>query len=141
MKREASSYLPNPVNLKKFPGIDPKTLESLEKIGIKNTKQLFNKVNDGTETTQNFQETGIPTARLNELVSLSDLARLYGVGPVFARMIYDVGINSVENFIKYSAREFIKIYENKTQKTADFSESDINFRIELARELTKNKKT
>jgi len=63
------------------------------------------------------------------------LARLYGVGPVFARIIYDVGISSVESFIKYSSKDFIKIYENKTKKKADFSESDISFSIELAREL------
>lgn len=66
---------------------------------------------------------------------LSDLARLYGVGPVFAGIIYNVGINSVESFIKYSAEEFIKIYENKTKKKADFSENDINFSINLAKEL------
>ena len=72
---------------------------------------------------------------------MSDLARLYGVGPVFARIIYDVGINSVKGFIKYSAKEFITIYENKTHKKADFGEGDINFSIEIAKELLSNDKT
>jgi len=69
------------------------------------------------------------------LISLSDLARLYGVGPVFARIIYDVGIDSVKTFIKYSAEDFISIYENKTQKKADFGTNEINFSIELAKDL------
>jgi len=33
---------------------------------------------------------------LNELVCLSDLARVYGVGPVFARMIDDVGMKTIK---------------------------------------------
>ncbi len=138
LKREVNSYHPNPINLNKFPGIDIKIVESLKKLGIRNTKQYFNKVNCGTGNDQLAQETGISKDIFDELSSLSDLARLYGVGPVFARIIYDVGINSVENFIKYSAKEFIKIYEKKTKKKADFSESDINFSREIANELLSN---
>ncbi len=135
LKREASSYLPNPIRLKNFPGIDSKNIEALEDIGIKNTKQLFNKIKTGIEINQISQLTGISTEKLNELVSLSDLARLYGVGPVFARIIYDVGIKSVKTFVKFKAEEFINIYENKTQKKADFGVNDINFSIEIAKEL------
>ncbi|MCP4107577.1 MAG: DUF4332 domain-containing protein [Desulfobacteraceae bacterium] len=136
LKREAGSYLPNPINLKKFSGIDTKTIEALEKIGIKSTKQFFDKVNIGKGTDLISQKTGVSADKLNELASLSDLARLYGVGPVFAQIIYNAGINSVESFIKCSAKEFIKIYENKTKKKADFNENDINFSIDLAKELT-----
>ena len=70
-----------------------------------------------------------------EVVHLSDLARLYGVGPVFARLLYDTGIRSVETFLEYSPQEIVRIYEEKNQKKADFSESDIQFAHELAREL------
>jgi hypothetical protein len=135
LKREASSYLPNPIRLKDFPGTDPKHIKALENIGIKNTKQLFIKVKTVEELDQISKSTSISIEKLNELISLSDLARLYGVGPVFARLIYDVGIDSVKTFTKYSAEEFISIYENKTQKKADFGTNDINFSIELAKEL------
>lgn len=135
LKREANSFLPKPINLKSFPKIDGQTVEALKKVGILNTKQFFNKVNIGKETDQIFKKTGVSVAKLNELATLSDLARLYGVGPVFASIIYGVGINSVESFVKYSASEFVEIYENKTGKRADFSENDINFSIDLAKEL------
>lgn len=135
LKREASSYLPKPIRLKDFPGIDAESTNALEQAGIKNSRQLFNKVNVGGETDQLSQSTGISKEKLNELASLSDLARLYGVGPVFARIIYDVGIKSVKMFITYKAEEFISIYEKKTQKKADFGLNDINFSLELAKEL------
>ncbi len=135
LKREAGSYLPKPINLNNFPGIDSEDIETLKDLGIKNTKQLFNKVKINGEIKKLSQLSGISIERLNELASLSDLARLYGVGPVFARIIYDVGINSVKTFIKYRPEEFISIYENKTKKKADFGVNDINFSIELAKEL------
>ena len=135
LKREASSYLPKPIRLKDFSGIDSKDIESLKSIGINNTRQLFNKGITGEQLKQLSQITSIPMGRLTELASLSDLARLYGVGPVFARIIFDVGIKSVKTFVKYKAEDFINIYENKTQKKADFGVNDIRFSIELAKEL------
>ncbi|MDM8536012.1 hypothetical protein QUF70_04595 [Desulfobacterales bacterium HSG17] len=39
LKREASSYLPNPISLKNFPGIDSKDVKSLEAMKIKLKKK------------------------------------------------------------------------------------------------------
>jgi len=57
------------------------------------------------------------------------------VGPVFARIIYDVGVTSVEAFKVLTARTFIQIYEGKMNKKADFGENEISFSIELAKDL------
>ncbi len=135
LKREAKSYHPNPIGLKKFPGVDSKDLDALEARGIKHTKQLFEKGHVSEARQQLSQVTGISVERLNELVSLSDLARLYGVGPIFARMIYDAGIRSVKSFVQYDAEEFVRLYEKATHKKADFSVSDMNFCLELAKEF------
>jgi nucleotidyltransferase/DNA polymerase involved in DNA repair len=135
LNREAKSYLPSPIPLKKFTGINTGDILKLEEIGIKNSKQLFNKAKTKDEIKRLSEVTGIAIERIKELVSLSDLSRLYGVGPVFARMIYDVGIKSVKVFIKHSPAEFIEIYENETRKKADFGVNDIKFSIELAKEL------
>ena len=68
-------------------------------------------------------------------VSLSDLSRIYGVGPVFARIIYDVGIRSVREFVECTAEDFVRIYEEKEHKKADFGVNEIQFSLELAKEL------
>lgn len=135
LKREVNSYHPKPINLNKFPGVDVKTIKSLEKIGIKNTKHYFKEFNRKAGIHQLIQETNISRDKLEELASLSDLSRLYGVGPVFARIIHGAGISSVKIFAKHSAKDFINLYENQTKKKADFSESDIDFSIEIAKEL------
>lgn len=135
LKREVSSYLPKPISLSEFPGVDSQVIKALENNGLKNTRQLFNAVKIENRINDISHSTGLAVEKLAELVSLSDLGRLYGVGPVFARIIYDVGIKSVIDFAKYKGEEFISIYEKETHKKADFSVNDINFSIELAKEL------
>jgi hypothetical protein len=135
LNREAKSYVSKPVRLDKLPGVPSKYLDRLEAAGIRNTKQLFLRAQDQGSRDQLAEGTGIPIETLNELVGLSDLSRIYGVGPVFARMIYDVGVHSIREFLNYTADDFIRIYEEQTQKKADFGVAEIEFSLELAGEL------
>ncbi|MCD4674267.1 MAG: DUF4332 domain-containing protein [Anaerolineaceae bacterium] len=135
LKREASSYLPSPVRLDKFPGVPAAPLERLASLGIKNTRQLFDRAQTAEQRAQICREANISFDDLTELVCLCDLSRAYGVGPVFARLIYDVGIRSIKALIGHSAEEIIQIYEEQTGKKADFGANEIQFSLELAREL------
>ncbi len=136
LKREAKSYQSNPFRLDKFPEVQQEYLTKLSAIGINNTRQLFNAAWGESERAHLSQKCGVPLDFLNELVALADLSRVYGVGPVFARMIYDVGIKSLEKFISHTAEDFIRIYEEQTQKKADFGINEIQFSLQLAKELT-----
>ena len=110
-------------------------MSRLDAEGIRNSRQLFNEAKDKDARDRISQRTDIPIEILNELVCLSDLARAYGVGPVFARIIYDVGIKTIKDFVEQTAEEFIRIYEEKEQKKADFGVNEIEFSLQLAREL------
>lgn len=135
LKREAKSYLPNPIRLDKFPGIPKKYAERLISEGIINSRHMFNLAQDKEQRKRLSLSTGIPIEVVDKLFCLSDLARVYGVGPVFAQMIYDVGIKSINDFITYSAEDFIRIYEAANQKKADFGVNEIQFSLDLANEL------
>jgi phage anti-repressor protein len=135
LNREAKSYHPNPVRLDKFAGIPAETIQSLAAEGIKNTRQLFNWGKSKSDRERLAQRTAIPIESIEELVCLSDLTRTYGVGPVFARMIYDVGIQTIQDFVAINAQEFIWIYEREEGKKADFGVQDIQFSLEMARDL------
>jgi len=135
LKREANSYLPNPVRIDKFPGVPIEYVTKLAAEGIKNSRQLYNRAKTKTDRERLSQEIEVPFATLNELVCLSDLVRAYGIGPVFARLLYDVGIISIREFTQYAAEDIIRIYEEKEQKKADFGVNEIQFSLELAKEL------
>jgi hypothetical protein len=135
LNREAKSYLPSPIRLDKFPGIPNVMVKKLETEGIKNSRHLLYEAGDKIKRDRLSQHTEIPLKTINELVGLSDLARAYGVGPVFARLLYDVGITSIKDFVAKTAEEIIRIYEEKEQKKADFGVHEMQFSLELAKEL------
>jgi hypothetical protein len=135
LKRETNSYLPNPVRLDKFPVVSPEIISGLADEGITNTRHLINQAGKRKTREHLSATTGISMESLDELVSLSDLSRAYGVGPMFARLIYDVGIKSISEFIQLSAEEFISIYEEVNQKKADFGVGEIQFSLDLAKDL------
>jgi len=61
--------------------------------------------------------------------------RAYGIGPAFARILYDTGIHSISEFRSFTPQQVIDLYEKKTGKKADFSSSDIKFSLDLVQVL------
>ena len=135
LRREANSYLPNPVPLDKFSGFEEKDITKLAAAGVKNSRHLFEIVKDNLDSGSLPAKFGVSQEFLSELAGLSDLVRAYGVGPAFARILYDTGIHSISEFRTYTPRQVIDLYEKKTGKKADFSTSDIKFSLDLVQVL------
>jgi len=135
LRREVNSYLPTPILLKEFSGFSAEDLQRLTGIGIKNSRQLFERAGSSTDRLKLAEISGIEINTLNELAGLSDLARIYGVGPAFARILYDSGIHSVCDFRAYTPQQVIDLYEEKANRKADFTLSDLKFSLELIQAL------
>lgn len=95
LRREANSYLPKPFNLAEIPEVDPTAVERLAGLGLKNTQQLFARVHTPAGRLELAQAADLPLAAVVELAGLADLARISGVGPVFARLFYAAGVRSL----------------------------------------------
>jgi hypothetical protein len=135
LRREVNSYFPNPVSLQKFSGFSPHDIQILAEKGIKHSKHLFEWMVINKDMSVLSKETTIDTEVLEELRALSDLVRAYGVGPAFARILYDTGIHSIHDLSKHSAKQVIRLYEDQTKKKADFTESDIQFSLDIIETL------
>jgi predicted flap endonuclease-1-like 5' DNA nuclease len=139
LRREVNALLPNPKNLKNFPGIEPSIVEKLAARGIKNSKQLFESALTRRQRAEVVQEAGIDPEVLLELVKLSDLSRIYGVGPIFARLLYDAGYDSVEAIARADSPALFgrlsRAYLAAGNSRVDFTERDIAFCIQMAGRL------
>jgi tRNA U55 pseudouridine synthase TruB len=93
--RELNSTLPKPNKISEFQGISIDTVMRLEKIGIKNTENLYKKVISETNRQHLAEATGINQNVILELTKLADLSRIKWVGVTFARMLYEIGIDTV----------------------------------------------
>ncbi len=107
--RELNSTLPKPNKIAEFKGISKDTVEKLEKIGIKNTEKLYDKVRTKNDRQKLVGSTGIEDSVIMELTKLTDLSRIKWVGVGFARMLYDVGIDTAE---KATKADPIKLHES-----------------------------
>ncbi len=141
LRREANSYMPKPVNLMDIPEVNAVHIERLAGMGIKHTKHLFERGRSKGERAELSILVDVPGEDLLELVALSDLARIGGVGPVFARIILEAGADSVEKLSQSSADELferlVAINEEKGYTRAKFTVKDAQYCITMAKELPK----
>ncbi|MDF1547798.1 MAG: DUF4332 domain-containing protein [Bacteroidales bacterium] len=98
--RELNSTLPKPNKIADFPGISNDTVDKLEKIGIKNTEKLYNSILTKSKRQNLADSTGISDKEILELTKLTDLSRIKWVGVTFARMLYDLEIDTAEKASK-----------------------------------------
>lgn len=141
LRREANSYIPKPVNLRDIPGVDPEYIERLASVGIKNTKHLFERGRSRSDRAELSRLVDVPGDDLLELVELSDLARIGGVGPVFARIFLDAGIDTLEKLSNSSPDELFEkllaINKEKGYTKVMATLKDVTLCINIATELPK----
>ena len=141
LRREANSYIPRPVNLKDIPGVDSEYIERLAAVGIKHTKRLFERARFKRDRAELSRLVNVPSDALLELVKLSDLARIGGVGPVFARIFLDAGIDTLEKLSNSSADEVfertIAVNKEKGYTKVMATLKDVKVCVNTARELPK----
>jgi len=139
LRREANSYISVPVRLTEMPIIDTEIIDKLNSIGIKDSKHLFDYAAKRSDREKLANRCKLPIDGLTELVQLSDLVRITGVGPVFARIILDAGIGSVNDFLSIDAEDLfdrlIKTNNEKVLTKAKFTKKDIEYCLELGKNL------
>lgn len=94
--REINSTLPKPNKISDFIGITAETAAKLEKAGVKDTQKLYDKVKTPQSRNELAKITGITPEIILELTKLTDLSRIKWVGATFARMLYDIEVDTVE---------------------------------------------
>jgi predicted flap endonuclease-1-like 5' DNA nuclease len=139
LRREVNSYVPKPDKLADIPGLDPEQVGRLKAVGINNTKQLFERAWSEGDRAELSRLTDVPGDALSEMVALSDLARIGGVGPVFARMLLDLGVDSPESVLAREPEELLEavnaVNREKGYANVTVSIKDIHYCISKAEVL------
>jgi uncharacterized membrane protein len=138
--REIKSTLPKPNKLADFNVISKDALEKLEKVVIKNTEKLFEKVITASERQNLADSVGISYSDILILPKLADLSRIKWLGVTYAQMLFQLGVDTVENVSKSEPKELHArlnqlIKEQQIFKGA-IGLNDVNILIETAGELS-----
>ncbi len=139
LKREIASRQPKPVNIKDFSGISKPAVQKLERINIKNTKQLFDHVKTEETRKELSKKTDIPYADILELTKLTDVCRIRWVGANFARLLVDSPSDTVEKVSKADYKKLydilMKINEEKKYFKGKFGANDMKLAVLDARNV------
>lgn len=139
LRREANSYISTPIKLSDISYFDKAIINTLKTIGIVDSKQLLESTAIKSERLNISKKHGIDFDILTELVQICDLLRITGVGPVFAKIIFDSNIKSVNEFLSLDIDILYQQLsntndENKLTK-AKFTRKDIEYCVELGQYL------
>ena len=107
LRRRTGAYTPKPVDLIKFPGIEPQYVERLAAVGIKHSKHLFEQARFKQDRAELAMLADVPGDVLLELVKLSDLVRAPYVGAVYARILYEAGADTLEKLAESAPEELL----------------------------------
>lgn len=137
--RELNSTLPKPNKIADFTGISKDTIDKLEKIGIKNTEKLYDKVITKSDRQKLAESIGINYSDILELTKLTDLSRIKWVGVTFARMLYDLGVDTVEKASKsdpvYLHEKINQLNKEKSIYKGQIGLNDIKIFVNAAKEI------
>ncbi|HPI19550.1 MAG TPA: DUF4332 domain-containing protein [Candidatus Kapabacteria bacterium] len=122
--REINSMHPKPNKIKDFIGISNQTINKLEKIGIKDTVKLFDRVKNSQKRHELANYLDIPEDEILILTKLIDLSRIKWVGATFARMLLEVGCDSVQKAANSNPEDLYKKI-NQINKEKNFFKGGI----------------
>jgi hypothetical protein len=137
--RELNSILPKPTKIKDFLDISPETVLKLQKLGIKNTIDLFNIVKTPEQRKELAKKAGVTDSEILEFAKLADLSRIKWVGPTFARLLYNIGTDTLEKATKADYtdlhKKIVQINKEKNYFKGQIGLNDIRLFVEAAKEV------
>lgn len=137
--RELNSMLQKPNKIADFSGVARETINKLEKIGINNREKLYNKVITKSDRQKLAEQTEINDKDILELTKLTDLSRIKWVGVTFARMLYDLGVDTAEKVSKSDPVDLHSMINrlNKEQSIykGEIGLNDIKIVVNAAKEI------
>lgn len=105
--RELNSFHTKPNKMKDFQDIPGEVVSMLDKAGIKDTVDLFDKVKTPKNRKSLAAVTGVNDLDLLKLTKLTDLSRIRWVGVMFARILYESGFDTLE---KVANADYMELY-------------------------------
>jgi len=141
LRREVNSYIPKPVNLENFPGIEKDNIKKLNNIEIKNTAHLFKRIKTEKDRKELSSETGINYEKIMELTKLTDLSRIKWIGPIFARVFFESGTDTPlkvsDSDAEFLYKKLVQINKEKGYAKGKFIESDVELCIKVSKMVPK----
>ncbi len=131
LNREINSYVSKPISLSKLDVFSDSELKQLEKAGLKSTRDLYERGLTQSERKSLSEQLSISQEQIIAALELSDLLRINGVGPVYAKILKEMGINNASAFLEIDSQDAVEQYkrinEEKNYSKVNLGIKDIEY--------------
>lgn len=135
LNREVNSYVSKPVPLPKLEFLSDVELGRLQSVGIKSTKNLYERCALRSDRAVVASETDIAPDRLERALGLANLIRINGVGPAFAEYLLDAQVTGPADFIDRDLQAMVDDYAAKISDGPKLRIEDLEFVQRYCRSL------
>ena len=139
LKRVINGYRPKPNKIKDFSCIAEDSVLTLQKLGFKNTFQLYKEILTAKKRAELSNITGISKNEIIKLTKLSDLSRIRWVNHTFACVLLEAGFDTAEKVAhadyKKMYKTIKKLNEEKDMYKGNIGEHDMKLCVESAQGL------
>ncbi|MCX6138637.1 MAG: DUF4332 domain-containing protein [Ignavibacteriales bacterium] len=141
LNREVNSYESKPMNLEKINILTVKELKSLKDLGIRSTKELFEKCVNPRSRKKIIQVSNVNEEKILNALQIADLLRINGVGVVYAQILIEMGIKSINDYSKMKSEDILRKYQKvnhvKSLSKANLGIKDIEYCKRFCKKLDK----
>lgn len=110
LRREVNSYRTKSTPLANLKVFTEAEVESLAADGVRSTRDIYERAARRADRGQLADRHDLDTDRLNTALGMSNLVRINGVGPAFARFLLDLGMRGPEDVLVIDANEIVRRY-------------------------------
>jgi hypothetical protein len=128
LNREINSYVSKPVPLSALDVFSNDEIERLAQEGLKTTKDLYGQCLMKPARRALSTRLSLPEERIASALELADLLRITGVGPVYAKILREIGIRSVLDYRDMPSQDILERYQRANPGTwARLSIKDVEY--------------
>ena len=110
LNREINSYVSKPVSISELDVFSRTDIEHLAQEGIKTTRDLYVQCLTKTARRALSARLSLSGDQLEIALELADLLRINGVGPVYAKILREIGIRSASNYRETASQDILERY-------------------------------
>ena len=103
--------------IKEFLAINPRHIEKLAEIGLKNVEQMLEAGRTKKQRKELSDQLSIPEEALLELVKLSDLTRMGYIKTKLSRLYYNSGLDSPEKVAKFEPDDLYEHFKKYVEES------------------------
>ncbi len=107
LNREVNSYLSKPVALSELGIFSGPELETLASAALKTTRDLYEQAATPTLRHGIAAQLALAPEKFLHALQLSDLLRINGVGPAYAALLWQIGVQSAADYLRLPSAEIL----------------------------------